>query len=81
MYETIIDAKPQNAPQFTPVLLTRFAPETSLTVQHTSQGSIIAAYNRTSAKLEIYDPEVEINLFICFILIINPFLSPFFPEI
>jgi hypothetical protein len=57
MYETIVDAKVQNAPQFVPVLLTRFAPDTSLSVQHTAQGSIIAAYNKASAKLEIYDPE------------------------
>ena len=58
MYETIVDVKAPNAAQFAPVLLTRFAPEISLTVQHTAQGSIIAAYNRASAKLEIYDPEV-----------------------
>lgn len=57
MYETIISAK-QPAPQFAPVALTRFAPEMSLSVQHTPQGSIIAAYNKASAKLEIYDPEV-----------------------
>lgn len=58
MYETIIEAK-QPSTKFSPTVLNRFAPEMSLSIQHTAQGSSIAAYNKASAKLEIYDPEVN----------------------
>jgi hypothetical protein len=57
MYETILTVKPASAAEFNPVPLTRFAPELLLSVQHTTQGPIIAAFHKQSHKLEIYDPE------------------------